>query len=210
MGWAVDLGVQDYNSLESVGIDLWNRKQHSQRWDVFRYNNFSHNTLAFDHKKQDVGGYTRINSFGDSPGFMHLVSDLTKAYKGQVKSCVRGMAIVDNRFVVIQDEIESLEQPVELTWTMVTRAKVRKLDDRSLELSEGNRKMILKVETDQKVRMKSIPASSPNAYDAPNEGVTIVGFETTIPAAAQARYVVKLIPRGGKAKYKITPLNEWK
>lgn len=208
--WAVDLGVQDYNSLESVGIDLWNRKQHSQRWDVFRYNNFSHNTLAFDHKKQDVGGYSRIDSFGDSPGFMHLVSDISKAYKEQVKSCVRGTAIVDNRFVVIQDEIESLEQPVELTWTMVTRAKVRKLDDRSLELSEGNRKMILKVETDQKVKMRSIPASSPNAYDAPNEGVTIVGFETTIPATTQARYVVKLIPRGGKAKYKITPLNEWK
>lgn len=138
--WAIDLGPQDYTSLETVGIDLWNRKQNSQRWDVYRYNNFSHNTLAFDHKKQNVNGYTRIDSYGDSAGFMHLVSDLSNAYKSQVKSCNRGIAVVDNRFVVVQDEIETLDKPTELTWTMVTRAAVRKLNDCTLELTEKVRK----------------------------------------------------------------------
>ena len=208
--WAIDLGPQDYTSLETIGIDLWNRKQDSQRWDVYRYNNFSHNTLAFDQGKQDVGGYTRINSYGDSPGFMHLVSDLTNAYKGQVKSCWRGVAIVDNRFVVVQDEIESLDKPTELTWAMVTKATVRKLDDYSLELTEGAKKMIFRVETNQKIKLKSAPAKSSNSYDAPNDGVTIIGFEASILASTQVRYCVKLIPQKAKAKYKITPLKEWK
>ena len=208
--WAIDLGPQDYTSLETIGIDLWNRKQNSQRWDVYRYNNFSHNTLAFDKKKQDVGGYTRINSYGDSPGFMHLISDLTNAYKGQVKSCWRGIAIVDNRFVVVQDEIESLDKATELTWSMVTKATVRKLDDYSLELTEGMKKMIFRVETNQKIKLKTAPAKSSNSYDAPNDGVTIIGFETLIPASTQVNYCVKLIPQKAKAKYKTTPLKEWK
>ena len=208
--WAIDLGPQDYTSLETIGIDLWNRKQNSQRWDVYRYNNFSHNTLAFDKKKQDVGGYTRINSYGDSPGFMHLISDLTNAYKGQVKSCWRGIAIVDNRFVVVQDEIESLDKATELTWSMVTKATVRKLDDYSLELTEGMKKMIFRVETNQKIKLKTAPAKSSNSYDAPNGGVTIIGFETLIPASTQVNYCVKLIPQKAKAKYKTTPLKEWK
>lgn len=208
--WAVDLGPQDYTSLEIAGIDLWNRKQGSQRWNVYRYNNFSHNTLTFDHKKQDVGGYTRIDSYGDSSGFMYLVSDLSNAYKGQVKSCKRGVAIVDNRFVVVQDEIESLDKPVELTWTMVTGATVKKLDDYSLELTEKDKKLIFKVETNQKIKLRSTPAKSSNSYDESNDGITIIGFETSVPALTQLRYCVTLIPRNIKVKYKMTSLKEWK
>lgn len=46
--WARDLGPQDCNSLESKGINLWNRSQESERWTVFRLNNHSHNTLVID------------------------------------------------------------------------------------------------------------------------------------------------------------------
>ena len=41
--WALDLGMQNYNSLESQQVDLWNMAQTSQRWEVFRYNNLAHN-----------------------------------------------------------------------------------------------------------------------------------------------------------------------
>lgn len=208
--WGIDLGPQDYNSLESVGIDLWNRKQNSQRWDVFRYNNLSHNTLTFDKKKQNAGGYSCIDRYGNSPEFMHCISDLTKAYQGQVKYCVRGTAIVDSRYVVVQDEVETLENPVELTWTMVTRATVRQLNEHSLELTEGNKKMIVKVESDRKVRLINVPATPPQPYDVPNEGVTIIGFEASIPAMTQTTYCVKLIPQKAKANYKTISLKEWK
>lgn len=44
--WAMDLGMQNYFSLESKGVDLWNQSQEGQRWDVFRLNNMAHNTLT--------------------------------------------------------------------------------------------------------------------------------------------------------------------
>ena len=44
--WADDLGSQDYNSLESKGVDLWNRAPTSDRWKVFRIGASSHNILT--------------------------------------------------------------------------------------------------------------------------------------------------------------------
>ena len=48
--WGIDMGGEEYNRLETRGVDLWNTRQSSQRWDVYRYNNLSHNTLSFNNK----------------------------------------------------------------------------------------------------------------------------------------------------------------
>ncbi|MCU0456890.1 MAG: heparinase II/III-family protein [Bacteroidales bacterium] len=51
--WVMDFGSQDYNSLESAGVDLWNRAQNSERWQVFRYNNKAHSTLTINDQLQE-------------------------------------------------------------------------------------------------------------------------------------------------------------
>ena len=52
--WATDLGMQDYNSLESAGVDLWDMLQDSERWTVFRIGPFSHNILTVNGKTPKV------------------------------------------------------------------------------------------------------------------------------------------------------------
>ena len=52
--WATDLGMQDYNSLESAGVDLWDMLQDSERWSVFRIGPFSHNILTVNGKVPKV------------------------------------------------------------------------------------------------------------------------------------------------------------
>ena len=56
----MDMGGEEYNRLETRGVELWNSRQNSQRWDVYRYNNFAHNTLSFNHKYQDVEAKLRL------------------------------------------------------------------------------------------------------------------------------------------------------
>ena len=59
VAWATDLGMQDYNSLESAGVDLWDMLQDSERWTVFRIGPFSHNILT-------VNGHTpKVNKAVD-------------------------------------------------------------------------------------------------------------------------------------------------
>jgi len=44
--WAMDFGAQNYESLESKGLQIFGRTQDAQRWTVFRYTNQVHNTLT--------------------------------------------------------------------------------------------------------------------------------------------------------------------
>ncbi|MCH5597769.1 heparinase II/III domain-containing protein [Niabella ginsengisoli] len=58
--WASDFGMQSYITLESKGVDLWNMRQNSQRWTVFRYNNFAHNTLTINNQLQLVNSNAEL------------------------------------------------------------------------------------------------------------------------------------------------------
>jgi hypothetical protein len=96
--WAMDFGAQDYNSLETAGVSLWGMAQNSQRWEVFRYNNFVHNTLTVNNQLQEVGGYAPIISYSEMPSMINAVSDISSLYKGNLLKAVRGIGIVDNLY----------------------------------------------------------------------------------------------------------------
>ncbi|MDD3587242.1 MAG: heparinase II/III family protein, partial [Thermoguttaceae bacterium] len=54
--WAIDLGPESYHKIEQLGMTLWSSQQTSDRWKLFRYNNFSHNTLTVNGALQLVDG----------------------------------------------------------------------------------------------------------------------------------------------------------
>ena len=103
--WAIDLGSEDYNTTETRGVDLWNMAQQSQRWDVFRYNNRSHNTLTFNDKLQRVNGSAQIIESDSATARRFVKTDLTPVYAGQVDKVERTISLVDNDYLLIEDEI---------------------------------------------------------------------------------------------------------
>lgn len=109
--WASDFGMQEYESLESKGIDVFGRTQDAQRWTIFRLTNFVHNTLTIDNQYQQVKGYAKIDKFSDKPDFMYAVSDISSVYEDQLSSAKRGVAIVDKEFVVVSDELVAENKP---------------------------------------------------------------------------------------------------
>jgi hypothetical protein len=192
--WAMDFGSQDYNSLETKGVDLWNMAQNSQRWEVFRYNNFVHNTLTINEKLQLVAGFAPITSTSADPAMMNTITDITMVYAGQVKNASRGIAIVDKQYVTIRDEIETLVNETVIRWTMLTSADVKVTGNNSAELTKNGKKLILKVAEPVKISMKTWTTVPPHEYDAQNPGKTLVGFEATIPANTKTALQVFLLP----------------
>lgn len=209
--WAMDFGPQSYNSIESKGIDLWNRKQNSQRWQIFRYNNFVHNTLTVNDKLQRVDGYAPLTGFSKDKSFMNATVDLTEIYKGELSQVKRGIAIVRQKYVVVRDELETSEKDAKVRWTLLTSSNVKLMGNGTAELTQNGKKLILKVQEPGNVDLKTWSTTSPNDYDAPNPGTTLVGFETRVPAGTKASLSVFLIP--GKAinnvKFSILPLKKW-
>ncbi len=210
--WAMDFGMQEYESLESKGIQLFGRTQDAQRWTVFRLTNLVHNTLTINGEHQRVTGHAPITSSSDKPMFMNAVTDISEVYKGAVAKAIRGVAIIDKHYVLVRDEIETLPQETTLRWTMLTPAAVKITGPNTAELTKDGKKLTLHVQEPAKVNMKIWSTDPPHDYDAPNPGTALVGFEVVLPSNANSAITVSLVPEGAAKKEgkKIKPLQSWK
>jgi len=209
--WAMDFGPQNYNSIESRGIDLWSRKQESQRWQLFRYNNFAHNTLTINDKLQQVEGHAPLIGHDSSENFMNATFDLSEVYNGQLLQAKRGIAIVNQNYVVIRDELVNLEHKSTVRWTMLTSAEVSITGTNTIELKKDGKKLILKVQEPVVTEMKTWTTTSPNDYDAPNPGTTRIGFEVNLLPGEKKALTVFLIPEKSieKIDTDIKSLEKW-
>ena len=209
--WAMDFGMQNYNSLESKGVDLWNRAQNSQRWEVFRYSNLVHNTLTVNNGLQKVDGNAPITSSSNNPQFLNAITDLTELYKGPLAKANRGLAIVNQAYVVVRDELEVSSSPATVRWSLLTPATVTLLDKNRAELTKDGKKLIVQVQEPADVTLKTWSTEPTHDYDTPNPGTTLVGFEVTMPANVKGNLTVLLIPEKAttKAAQPVQPLANW-
>jgi len=209
--WAMDFGAQNYESLESKGVDLWNMKQNSQRWQVMRYNNFVHNTLTANNELQQVKGHAPLMSFSRSQAFMNATCDLSSLYTTSLSKALRGIAIADKKYVLVRDEIESSSNETTIRWTMLTPATVSITGSNKAELTKNGKKLILHVQEPATVNMKTWSTEPVHDYDAANPGTTLVGFEVKVPANTKMSLTVLLIPESsaGVTMPKVLPLQQW-
>jgi len=209
--WAMDFGVQDYNSLETAGVYLWGLAQNSQRWEVYRYNNFVHNTLTVNDSLQNVGGYSPITAYSESPLLKCAITDITSLYKYQLKKSERGVAIVDGKYFMVRDEIETLNTKATIRWNMLTSANVAIIGNDVAELTKNGKRVILKVKSPAGIILKTVATIPPNSYDAPNPGTTMIRFETEVPANSATVLTVIIHPEGVAEDTGVTgrALSEW-
>jgi hypothetical protein len=206
--WALDLGMQSYESLESKGVGLWNKTQDGQRWEILRYNNRYHNTLTFDDELQLVQENAEITQSTTAPNFMSAVTDLSNIYKNKVKDAKRGVAIMDKNLVVIRDEITNNEVSTRMQWTMVTPADVKILDYNTVELTQNGKKMYMQVVSKNKISLKTWSTDPVNSFDESNPGTIRVGYEVNLAANEKSDFTVFLSP--AKKTIKVKPLKSWK
>jgi len=209
--WAMDFGMQNYESLESKGIRLFGREQDAQRWSVFRYTNKVHNTLTVNDQLQRVVGDAPLTGYASAPAFMSATTNMSEIYKGALASVNRGIAISNQQYVIVRDELETLPQESTVRWTMLTPAQVKITGKNRAELTKDGKKLILQVQEPAQVIMKTWSTDPPNDYDAPNPGTTLVGFEVQMPAQTKGALTVLLIPEKAekKATLKVQPLQQW-
>jgi hypothetical protein len=191
--------MQDYESLESKGIQVFGRTQDAQRWSIFRINNRAHNTLTINDQLQQVKGYAKIDKFSDKPDFMYAISDISSVYENQLAIANRGVAIVDQKFVVVRDELVAPDKSTTIRWTMLTSANVE-LGTNSIALTKEGHSLLLKVDSPVQVTMKTWSTEPTTNYDAPNPGKTLVGFEMQLQPNQKQEIQVLLIPGSVDAK----------
>lgn len=209
--WAMDFGSQNYESLESKGIQLFGRTQDAERWTVFRLNNFVHNTLTIDGALQRVDGYAKIDKHGTSDDFPFAVSDVTSVYDNQLEQFHRGVAIMDQDYVVVRDEIRNKKSRSHIRWNMLTPANVT-LDGDKAQLTYEGKTLHLMVQGLKGVKWKTYSTDPNTDYDAPNPGTVMIGFEYQAEPGEELEFQVLLVPEHslGKVQEMHKNLADWK
>lgn len=190
--WALDLGMQGYNSLESRKLKIWDRSQESDRWKVFRIGPESHNILRIDGDAQSVSGKAEIVAFREDGGEAQVELDLSSLYP-RTEYVKRSMKIVAGKAVMIQDEWKfPADESGTISWQMVTAASVSVKGDR-LELTQDGRRLDMLT---LNVPGASISVENVNdliqAYDQPNNGISRIVINC--PEAERGTLQVLLVP----------------
>ena len=190
--WAMDLGNQDYHSLEKRGIKIWGKGQNSQRWSIYRLNNYSHNTLTvnnalhrFDGMAEMVKVYKSGNKQGAKFDMSTIFLDLGSAY--------RTIYIDKNDKMTCIDEVQPLVKS-HIRWNMVTSAKAKIIDEKTISLTRNGKEVILRTTTPQ-AKAYILSNNTGTEFDVKNKGTMRVGFDINLLPNQKCKIKVELVPQ---------------
>lgn len=181
--WLIELGPESYNKIESLGMNLWNMNQNSDRWKLLRYNNFGHSVPTINGNLQLA---EKRSSFiavkiGKENEDSEALIDLTPVYQNDAAKVTRKTILKANGDLVVEDTFEALaNKEANIERRFLTPAQVQ-LEagvavftlpspyDKGVKLQ----KRVL-TQSDKTTSFSVQPCSTDKDYDAPNPGVSIL------------------------------------
>jgi hypothetical protein len=153
--------------------------------------------------------------FASMPERAFAVADLTAAYPGATRQLHRGLAMLDRKRVLVQDDVSGLAPGLPLTWRMLTAAQVTVDYARSATLRQDGRTLRIEVLAPNSARLTARHAAPPTPVENQNKGITVI--EASTAASDQERDVriaVLLSPVGDRwapmPAPEIVPLDHWR
>lgn len=176
--WADDLGSQSYLSLESRGIDLWNRWQSSDRYKVLRISPFVHNIITVNSHQPDVYQYVSFKKTYSTADMKGVEMNLKMPYWEDLSSYNRLILLEGSKDPVlsIYEDIKARENPAEVRWSMCTMADAEVIDSNTIKLSKRGHVRYLKIDSVVAAEAAVWSAQPQTDYDQPNPADRLVGF----------------------------------
>jgi len=197
--WAMDLGKEDYHRIETFGIVLYPNNQKADRWKLFRYNNFGHNTLTINNQLHNAKGFVPIVRYSDKSNFPHVAIDMTDLYKEQIKKALRGATLLPSGQILIQDQIQANDTAATIRWNMVTPAKIEIKSDTTARLLQNGKAMQFKVVTGSKAKLATYSTAPRSKPDGDNGNTRMIGFDIKLKPNESTKIQVVMTP-GEKEK----------
>lgn len=193
--WAVDLGSHDYNRLEQAGVDLWNMRQDSPRWEIFRLGVESHNTLTFNGHRHAVNGMAEIVEHHDNQRSKGVSIDLTAVFAADAKNVVRTAELDKNDRLTITDRIANGAQAATVSWNMATEADAEIVDANTILLRQDGKQLYLKLRTKADAEAVIRPDHQYKPFEIVDKGVRTVGFDIRLAAGEETEAEVSFSPQ---------------
>jgi hypothetical protein len=193
--FASDLGGDNYNLPGYFG---------KQRWTYYRLRTEGHNTLVLDGENQDPKAKAPLLAFQSKPERACAVADLSAAYKAKASRVLRGVALLNRRDILVQDEVEA-PKPVDVTWSMHTKAKVD-IKGRDATLTVGKARLGARILEPEDAKFETKDANPPEPQ-AQNKDMTKLMVH--LPDKVTRTRIVVLFSQTIGAAPKVEPLEKW-
>lgn len=192
--WAMDFGMQNYETLESQNIRIWSEHQASPRWNVFRIGPFSHNVLTVDGKLHNVEGFGKISAHTSKPE-QSTTLNLTEVYKNQIDNVFRKATLKTDGSLKIEDTWTGIkDKTTKVRWAMLTSAEVNIISPTQAILKRDNKELRVHVDGNPNLSLEIFSTEPPHEYDAPNPNTRMIGFYIPTQKAEKVSITVTLSP----------------
>jgi len=207
--WAMDLGMENYHRLEQV-MDMWNQRQTSERWNVFRLGSESHNILRFDGAAQQVEGRGELISYSESSAT--AIIEMTSVYSHKATSVQRGVRLISDGSVTFQDEWTIGEESVVVAWQMLTEAEHISVSNNVIQLKQNGQTLNLHVLLPAQVTIQTEDVSELTMpYEIANPGLKRITIRCSASANSNGCFFIHAQP-GSVATFAppaYLPLSKW-
>lgn len=134
--WVIDPGNQSYYPLNKIGFHLSDHSQDGERWTLLTKKNQGHSTITINEERFDVEGQATIVDFkdGEQP---EVTIDMTPLYFENINSVQRKFTKENNRSVLIEDSFETNDSTKNITWGIMTQAKVQPVKNGAILKQDG-------------------------------------------------------------------------
>ena len=208
--WVEDFGPDNYNLP-----GYFEYKPNGRRWNYFSISSLSHNVPTINSANQVVNANTKVVAYYSSPQKSSAVLDLSNAYKGQAKSVHRGLAMIESKQLLIQDEIVGLNDDDQLRSAMLTSAEIKLYGNKAI-LKKGNETLSAEILQPESAAF-NIASTKPTYHpdEKPNTGTKLLTATLPLKAGETTRVVILLTPQKKDEKsiavgsYKVIPLDKW-
>ncbi len=197
--WALDLGADDYNLP-----GYWDPQR---RFDYFRLSTASHNTLTFEGQNQERTARATVTRFQSRPEMAFAVADLTEGYGRWAHSVRRGVALLERRRVLVQDEVRcrGAQSP---EWAMLTGAKVEMAGPRRVVLRQGGKALTLQLLSPEGASF-GVESAERKAPERENRGVSRLVVRMERPVERVTVAVLMTPGDTPSPRPPLQPLDQW-
>ena len=172
----------------------------------------AHNTLSFNMREQFHKGVGKVIDYQSRPERVHVVIDMRTAYgRRSPIGVLRGVAMIDRKYILMQDEITNMPPGTEMRWKMMTPASVELQGNKAILRQKGRRVEAYILQPKDAI-FEKLELPKRKKHKMP-KGHTILGVRIKGEQYKNFRLAILLIPKNSSSQKvlfpKIMPLKKW-
>ena len=169
--WSQDLDRDSYHKIESTIGGLWEAET---RYTLFRFGVQGHSTLCLNGKWQALeGSASPITTFHSSCDRSHAVIDMSNPWREEAKSVRRGLALLNKRSFLVQDEVEGCKG--EILWQMIT-VKNCEVDGETARLTKRGKHFTARIMSPEGATFEMLSVRPKHAVECQNADIGRLGI----------------------------------